>query len=203
MYLTPAGLYENVTVLIGIAVGGKAVGGVIHQPFWRPPGSPLDQPLVGRTVWGMVGLGVKGLQLPTTLTSSSLDQPGLRLVVTWPPYADPELLERTVVSIKPESVVQVGGGEIPMILDKKADAYVFAGVQMQKWDTCASDAILCAAGGILTDIYGNPLSYRADATCCDGACGLIGAMDLQLHSKILHQVPDSVKKSLLDYCSVE
>ena len=147
-------------MLIGIAVGGKAVGGVIHQPFWSPPGSQLDQPPVGRTVWGMVGLGVKGLQLPTTPTSSSSDQSGLRLVVTWPPYADPELLERTVVSIKPKSVVQVGGGEILMILDEKVDAYVFAGVQMQKWDTCASDAILSAAGGLMTDIYGNPMSYR-------------------------------------------
>lgn len=190
-------------MLIGIAVGGKAVGGVIHQPFWSPPGSQLDQPPVGRTVWGMVGLGVKGLQLPTTPTSSSSDQSGLRLVVTWPPYADPELLERTVVSIKPKSVVQVGGGEILMILDEKVDAYVFAGVQMQKWDTCASDAILCAAGGLMTDIYGNPMSYRADATCCDGACGLIGTMDWQLHSEILNQIPDSVKKSLLDYCSTE
>ena len=198
--VSPAGLYENVTVLIGIAVGGKAVGGVIHQPFWRPPGSPQDQPLPGRTIWGMIGLGVKGVQIPPT---PSLDKPGLRLVVTWPPYAVPELLERTVASIKPESVIQVGGGEILMILDKKVDAYVYTGVQMQKWDTCASDAILCASGGILTDIHGNRLSYWADATCCDGACGLIGALDLQLHSQILGQVPDSVKKSLRDCCSAE
>lgn len=30
-----AGLLDHVTVLIGIASGGKAVGGVIHQPYYN------------------------------------------------------------------------------------------------------------------------------------------------------------------------
>ena len=35
-----------------------------------------------------------------------------------------------------------------------ADAYVFASKGCKKWDTCAPEAVLCAAGGELTDIHG-------------------------------------------------
>ena len=30
-----SGLLDHVTVLIGIAAGGKAVGGIIHQPYFN------------------------------------------------------------------------------------------------------------------------------------------------------------------------
>jgi len=50
------GLLDHVTVLIGIAVNGEAVAGVIHQPYFNyqneEPGIEL-----GRTIWGIVGLG--------------------------------------------------------------------------------------------------------------------------------------------------
>ena len=49
-----AGFPEHVTTLIGISVSGKPVGGVIHQPFF---GSS------GRTVWGLVGVGMRGTEL--------------------------------------------------------------------------------------------------------------------------------------------
>ena len=54
-YLT--GLLVHVTVLIGISVAGKAVGGVIHQPYTH-----LED-TVGRTVWGLLGLGVRGINV--------------------------------------------------------------------------------------------------------------------------------------------
>ena len=54
--LLHAGLLDHVTVLIGVAVNGEAVAGVIHQPYFnyqsKEPGIEL-----GRTIWGIVGLG--------------------------------------------------------------------------------------------------------------------------------------------------
>ena len=32
------GYLDHVTVLVGIAIGKKAIGGVIHQPFWNYEG---------------------------------------------------------------------------------------------------------------------------------------------------------------------
>lgn len=48
------GLLDHVTVLIGIAWKGKAVGGVIHQPYYN---YKTEGATLGRTVWGLQGLG--------------------------------------------------------------------------------------------------------------------------------------------------
>ena len=48
------GRLEGVTVLIGVATQGNAIGGIIHQPFYENG----DQP--GRSVWGLVHSGVYG-----------------------------------------------------------------------------------------------------------------------------------------------
>ena len=54
-----AGLLDHVTVLIGISVGGKAVAGVIHQPYYNyKAGSDAK---LGRTIWGIIGIGNKPL----------------------------------------------------------------------------------------------------------------------------------------------
>jgi len=54
--VTCAGLLDHVTVLIGIAINGEAVAGVIHQPYFNYESKEPDIEL-GRTIWGIVGLG--------------------------------------------------------------------------------------------------------------------------------------------------
>ena len=49
------GLLDHVTVLIGIAVQGKAVAGIIYQPYYNYQAGP--DAVLGRIVWGIVGLG--------------------------------------------------------------------------------------------------------------------------------------------------
>jgi hypothetical protein len=49
------GLLDHVTVLIGVAVKGEPVAGVIHQPYYNYKQGPGVQ--LGRTIWGIVGLG--------------------------------------------------------------------------------------------------------------------------------------------------
>lgn len=43
------------TILVGIAVHGKAVAGVIAQPFYNYTAGPNVS--VGRVIWAIVGLG--------------------------------------------------------------------------------------------------------------------------------------------------
>ena len=52
------GLLNHVTVLIGIAVSGKAQAGIIHQPFFGF--ETKDPSQWGRTIWGYVGMGAFG-----------------------------------------------------------------------------------------------------------------------------------------------
>jgi hypothetical protein len=51
------GLLEHVTVLIGVAVGKRAVAGVIHQPYYNYKAGGEQ---IGRTIWGIQDLGVGG-----------------------------------------------------------------------------------------------------------------------------------------------
>lgn len=51
-------MVEHVTVLIGIAIGKRAVGGVIHQPYYKnETGMYVEN---GRTLWGIDGAGFGG-----------------------------------------------------------------------------------------------------------------------------------------------
>ncbi|XP_042156891.1 3'(2'),5'-bisphosphate nucleotidase 1-like [Oncorhynchus tshawytscha] len=54
---TERGLLEHVTVLIGISYGGKAIAGVINQPFNYQLGTETAD------MWGMPGLGAFGFEL--------------------------------------------------------------------------------------------------------------------------------------------
>merc|ERR1719461_2457014 len=53
------GYLDHVTVLVGIAVGKKAIGGIIHQPFWNYQSQEPDKKL-GRTFYGVGGAGIGG-----------------------------------------------------------------------------------------------------------------------------------------------
>lgn len=50
------GLVEHVTVLVGVAIGKTAIGGVIHQPYYKCNESNA----YGRTLWGIDGAGFGG-----------------------------------------------------------------------------------------------------------------------------------------------
>lgn len=53
------GFVEHVTVLVGVAVGHRAVGGVIHQPYYKN----AENEELGRTLWGINGIGFGGFTL--------------------------------------------------------------------------------------------------------------------------------------------
>jgi hypothetical protein len=46
-------------------------------------------------------------------------------------------------------------------LSAEVEAYVAPGYAGKRWDACATDALVTAAGGILTDTHGDPIDYRA------------------------------------------
>lgn len=46
------------TVLVGVAVGERAVAGIIHQPYYKND----DNGSLGRTIWGIDGVGIGGFK---------------------------------------------------------------------------------------------------------------------------------------------
>ena len=81
-----------------------------------------------------------------------------------------------------------------MVLEGKVDAYVFPSNGTKKWDTCAGEAILNAAGGMLTDIHGNQIDYTHVPGKFKNETGLLVTMDRDLHLDIVSKVPANVKE---------
>ncbi|KAF5305707.1 hypothetical protein FQR65_LT07604 [Abscondita terminalis] len=148
------GLLDHVTVLVGIAVKGKAVGGVIHQPYYNYESGAADS--LGRTLWGLVGLGTGGF-IPR-------DPPPGKTILTTTRSHSNNLVNMALDAFHPDDVLRVGGAghKVLLLMEGKAHAYIFPSKGCKKWDTCAPEAVLTALGGKLTDIHGNSYEYHKD-----------------------------------------
>ncbi|XP_046401412.1 3'(2'),5'-bisphosphate nucleotidase 1 isoform X2 [Ischnura elegans] len=181
------GLLDHVTVLIGVAVGNKAVGGVIHQPYYNylKEGAPL-----GRTIWGIDGCGFGGF----TVGSAPKDQ---RVICTTRSHLD-ATVQSALDAMTPDEILRVGGAghKVLLLLEGKANAYVFASGGCKKWDTCAPEAILHAVGGRLTDmVKGEPYQYHAEVEHRNSG-GVLGTAPGEDHSWYFSRIPESVRQLL-------
>lgn len=90
------GRLEGVTVLIGVAAKGNAIGGIIHQPFY------VDESENGRSVWGLIHSGVYGKR---TLNNTPL--PG-RIIAGSLSHRSKTVTD-AVSACQPTDVLQAGG----------------------------------------------------------------------------------------------
>lgn len=177
------GLLDHVTVLIGLAVKGKAIGGVIHQPYYN---YKVEKEVKGRTLWGLIGLGVGGF----TPTSPSTDK---FIICTTRSHSD-ALVNKALEALQPDEIIRVGGAghKVLMLLDGKAHAYVFASPGCKKWDTCAPEGVLRALGGVLTDIHGKEYDYSKNASYPD-AQGVFATTSNVNHQELISKIPEELK----------
>lgn len=90
--------------MIGVAVKGKPIGGVIHEPYYR---DPLDDKKLGRTVWGVVGYGVGGFK-PKSPPAKGLVVITTRTNIT-------KVIEKSIEVLNPDKVLNVGGAGCKVI----------------------------------------------------------------------------------------
>lgn len=181
------GFLDHVTVLIGIAVDGHAVAGVICQPFGKFSSDPEKQ---GRMIWGIVGLGVIGIQK----TEAPKDQ----LIITTTRSHGSAAINETIQALSPTQVLRVGGAgnKVLLVIEGRAHAYVYPSAGCKKWDTCGPEAVLRANGGILTDISGNRILYHKEVEHLNST-GVLATVDPQVFDKVLHLIPLAIKNSLM------
>ncbi|CAH8471810.1 unnamed protein product [Schistosoma haematobium] len=163
------GLVEFVTVLIGISIAGKPVGGVIAQPFYKA--NTTEPHYTTRIVWGLVGLGVFGinplvpsskLPYPVNQNAQKLTSPHVIVVTRSHRSTTQDFVDG---AFYPTEVLRVGGCgyKVLVLLEGRAHVYVFPSQGTKKWDTCAPEAVLLASGGILTDLTGQSYKYDLNA----------------------------------------
>ncbi|XP_054746841.1 3'(2'),5'-bisphosphate nucleotidase 1 [Anastrepha obliqua] len=174
------GLLEHVTVLIGVAIKDRAVGGVIYQPYYKQSNGNI-----GRAIWGLKGLGTGGFEPK----SPPKDQ---MIITTTRSHLTP-LVQQALDALSPTEVIKVGGAgyKVLQLLEGKAHAYVFASPGCKRWDTCAPEAVLEAYGGTLTDLAGKHYSYAADVDY-KNRLGVLATIPELSHSNIAGQVPKEI-----------
>lgn len=139
-------------VMIGLLEGARAVASVI------------DAPARGEVFAAWVGQGAlriaDGKEQP--LRVSDVADITLGSLVGSRSHRSPQL-ERALAELNPRAIRVMGSAGLKSTLVARAEveAYVAPGYAGKRWDACAADALVVAAGGMLTDTYGDAIDYRA------------------------------------------
>ena len=142
---------DGFAVMIGLAVEGRPQVGVVSQP---PTGITWGG-AVGHGCWKELRDGSQEPLHP----SDRKEPPGIRLVASKSHRTHDIDLFRKALGIDDEINVGGVGLKVAMVADGSRDLYVYPGGRTKIWDSCAPEAIIVAAGGRLTDTYGDPLIY--------------------------------------------
>lgn len=99
--------------------------------------------------------------------------------------------------MEPDEILRVGGAghKVMLLLEGRAHAYIFASRGCKRWDTCAPEAVLHAAGGTLTDLWGEKYSYDAN-TSYPNEKGVLASAPGEQHSWYVSHIPDEVKQDV-------
>jgi 3'(2'), 5'-bisphosphate nucleotidase len=161
-------------VMVGLAERGRARLGVIVAPAW------------GRSFVGIAGQGAweiraDGVRAPIHVSScASLAQASFVLSRS----RTSATLVDTVAAMSPRASVRHGSSGLKGVLVALGahDVYLQTGRAGFRWDACATEAIVCAAGGRCTDAEGRVLDYAVDDLVNRG--GLV-ASNGTLHDAVL------------------
>jgi len=169
--------HAGFAVMIGLAIDGRPALGVVSQPN------------TGKTYSGVVGVGA-WLDRPnedriTLRTSALAAPPGIRLVAS-KTHRTPRIdAIRRELQIDDEMNIGSVGLKIGLVAEATRDLYIYTGGRTKIWDTCGPEAVLVAAGGRVTDMFGAPLQY-ASANLYNGR-GIV-ASNGPLHAEVIARI---------------
>ena len=139
-------------VMIGLLDGARPVAGVVHAPVTGM--SWAGAPSTG--AWRVEGAG----RWVPVRVSPERDAGRARLVASRSHRS--ASLERALAALGGAAVRPLGSAGLKgaEVAQGAADAYVDTGPGTKRWDACAIDALVTAAGGRVTDTRGAPIDYR-------------------------------------------
>lgn len=140
-------------VQIGLAIEGTSVLGVVYQP--------LPDVLYWATAGGGAWIEHQGGTAERARVSDESNLHSMRLAASRS-HRSPRM-DKVVSALEIREEVNRGsvGVKIGLIIERQCDLYVHLSPRTKQWDTCAPEAILSEAGGRLTDLFGQPLSYNS------------------------------------------
>ena len=169
--------HEGFAVMIGLCEAGRPVLGVVHQPLGG-----------GRTFLAAQGEPAV-LEAPDgrrpLACSTVADLAQIRLVASKSHRTGKIDEVKGALGISDELNIGSVGLKLGLIALAERDLYINPSSHSKAWDTCAPEAILQAAGGRITDLWGIPLRY--DDPDVRNRRGLVASNGL-LHEAVLAKV---------------
>ncbi|MEO5731102.1 MAG: 3'(2'),5'-bisphosphate nucleotidase CysQ [Byssovorax sp.] len=161
-------------VMIGLAIKGRAALGVVLMPT-------LGQALAGIVGGEAFCEDASGARRPLRVTTVQDPREATMMVSR---SHRPRIVEPVIERLGIHKTVSCGsvGVKVARIALGEADLYVHGGRGAKRWDSCAPEAILLAAGGRFTDIEGELIDYAAADLMLDN--GLV-ASNGALHDTVL------------------
>lgn len=140
-------------VQIAFSYDGRPLVGVVYQPT------------TDKCFYGIVGQGAWCQQNGERTSLAVSDRETLstfRCVLSRSHYS--ELAADMLRAVGTDTVEHIGsvGLKVAALLEQRADFYVHPSSHTNSWDTAAPEAVLHAAGGTMTDCYGEPLDYSGE-----------------------------------------
>lgn len=145
-------------VQIGLADRGESVLGVVYAPatdvmYWAARGA-------GAWVERPVETAGASTTVERLRVSDNAELSAMRLAESRS-HRGPKM--DTVVralGIREEIKSHSVGVKVGLIVERQCDVYIHLSGKTKQWDTCAPEAVLREAGGLMTDLWGEPLRYN-------------------------------------------
>jgi len=157
-------------VMIGLAIGGRATAGV------------LILPAEGVAFAGRLGGGAFAISLPdgarSELRPSTVARAADATVVVSRSHR-PKELEPILARLGGPRELGCGsvGVKVARVATARADLYIHPGRGAKKWDSCAPEAVIRAAGGDFTDVLGGRIDYaETELNMLRGMCASNGVL---------------------------
>ncbi|HEY0710802.1 MAG TPA: 3'(2'),5'-bisphosphate nucleotidase CysQ [Polyangia bacterium] len=177
---------DGFCVMIGLCIDGRPRLGVLAMPA----NGDFYEAVVGVGGWKE---SADGMRVPLR-TSTLAGPPGIRLVASKSHRTKDVDGFRKAMQITDEVNVGSIGVKVAMVASDQRDLYVYPGSRTKIWDSCAPEAVILAAGGRITDVRGNPLSYTEPGLVNRG--GLV-ASNGPLHDRVLETLATLVGHRVL------
>ncbi|MBP8291996.1 MAG: 3'(2'),5'-bisphosphate nucleotidase CysQ [Caldilineaceae bacterium] len=156
------------SIMIGLVIAGAPVMGVIMQPT-------SNLLYIGAAGYGAY-LHEDGEEIPLSV-STCTDLAQMIMVSSRSHRQQIVDRVRAILRITRERVSGSVGLKVGLISRRLADVYIHPSPGCKEWDLCAPQALLEAAGGRMTDCWGNPIRYnRADVRAHNGVVATNGLM---------------------------
>ena len=164
-------------IMIGLVDGDRPTIGVIHAPArgvsWVG--------IVGEGAWQVDARGAESAIQVSTVA----DLCRAKIVVSRSHRND--ALARAEAALGAAETIAMGSAGLKgsRVATGVAEAYVAPNYAGKRWDACAVEAIVCAAGGRFTDACGEPFDYRAPSL--DNDRGMVASNGV-LHDRLIERL---------------